>query len=87
MEDEMEQETQNSIYKKFMDACSILPPESDPDDPEGWVHEIKDEWIWKAVGKLGALDRELITLLVFENYTQKEIGEKWGISPAAVSLR
>ena len=87
MEDELEQEAQNPIYKKFIDACSVLMLETDPDDHEGWVYEIEDERIWKAVRKLNELDRELITLLVFENFTQKEIAEKWGVSPAAVSLR
>lgn len=85
--EEMEQELQNPIYQRFMDACSILMPMADPEDRYGWINEIEDERIGKAVRKLSELDRELITLLVFEEYTQQEVAKRLGISQQAVSLR
>ena len=51
------------------------------------MDDISDERSWEAIQMMNDLDLELITLLIFEEYTQKEIAEKWGISPVAVNRR
>lgn len=87
MDDEMELESKNPLYEKFIEACSVLMPAINSEDRQGWMDDISDERIWEAIQMMNDLDLELITLLIFEEYTQKEIAEKWGISPVAVNRR
>ena len=52
-----------------------------------WIDEISDLRIQSRITKLSDIEREILTLLYFDRYTQKEIAQKMGISPSAVNQR
>lgn len=52
-----------------------------------WIEELDSEELISKIKLLSEKDIELITLYVFEKYTQNEIGEFYGISQRAVSKR
>lgn len=52
-----------------------------------WIEELNSEELVSKIKSLSENDIELITLYVFEKYTQNEIGEFYGISQRAVSKR
>lgn len=52
-----------------------------------WINEIHDERLLEALNRLPKEDLELLTMHVFENYTQQEIAKALGISQPAISYR
>lgn len=52
-----------------------------------WTEELDSEEIISKIKNLSEEDIELLTLYVFEKYTQNEIGKFYGISQKAVSKR
>ena len=56
-------------------------------DRYGWVEEIEKPELIKGIKALSKEDIELITLYVFDDLTQNEIGVRFGISQKAVSKR
>lgn len=52
-----------------------------------WIEELDSEEIIFKIKSLSEDDIELLTLYVFEKYTQTEIGKLYGISQKAVSKR
>ena len=52
-----------------------------------WIEEIDDPELAKKIKTLSKDDIELITLHVYESFTQEEIGEQLGISQRAVGKR
>lgn len=46
----------------------------------GWVEEIDDEQLTKKLKKLSEDDLDLLTLIVFDGYTQTEVAKKYGIA-------
>ena len=52
-----------------------------------WVEEIEKPELIKGIKALSKEDIELITLYVFDDLTQNEIGVRFGISQKAVSKR
>lgn len=52
-----------------------------------WIEELDSEELISKIKSLSEKDIELITLYVFEKFTQKEIGEFYGISQRAVGKK
>ena len=75
------------IRKKFLDRLSVDIELSDSGDRYWWVKEINDPELAQKIKKLSKDEIELITLYVFEHYTQVEIAAMFGISQRAISKR
>lgn len=50
-----------------------------------WINEIKNESLLEALEALNEKQKELISLLVYENRSQKQVAKLWGISQQAIS--
>lgn len=60
----------------------LLPDESDAD--ESWL--TGKAYYQEAIGKLSAKERELLSLM-YSGYSMREIGERFGVTRACISLR
>lgn len=73
--DEMESEgdeTRNTLYKKFQESmyCSMEISEC---SRLGWIEEIEHFALYCAVSKLSETQKELLTLIYHDGYTQTEV--------------
>ena len=75
------------IFDKFIDELSVDMNASDFRGRYWWIEEIDDPELAKKSKTLSKDDIELITLHVYESFTQEEIGEQLGISQRAVGKR
>lgn len=53
----------------------------------GWVDSIENQQLAHLLRQLSDEDLELLTFLVLEEHTQRELAQKWGCTQAAVSQR
>ena len=53
----------------------------------GWIDEIENQALVKRLKKLKAADLELLTQYVFDEKTQSEIAEEYGLSQNAIWFR
>lgn len=79
--------TQVSIDEKTLGGQGyrleeLLPDESDAD--ESWL--TGKAYYQEAIGKLSAKERELLSLM-YSGYSMREIGERFGVTRACISLR
>ena len=82
-----EDESQSPMNKKFLDRFSVTIEHSDMKSRYWWIEELEDPCLIRAVHKLSPKQLELITLYVYEAFTQDEVSMKLGISQRAVSKR
>ena len=75
----------NPLYKKFFEKLAAEDNHADY-SRQGWVEEIENEDLAKAVIALSDTDKELITMLI-NGFTQSEIGAEMGVSQQSVSKR
>ena len=75
------------LNDKFLEAMSVTIEQSQAKSRYWWIEEIDDPELAKQIKALGKEDIELITLHVFENFTQEEIGKEFGISQRAAGKR
>ena len=86
MEDEGE-ESRNVLHKNFLISmtCSMDVSEC---GRFGWIEEIENDALYCAVSKLTLAQKELLTLLYRDGYTQSELAERiYHTSAAAISKR
>ena len=75
------------LNDKFLEIMSVTIEQSDAKSRYWWTEEIDNPELAKQIKALGKKDIELITLHVFENFTQEEISKEFGISQRAVGKR
>ena len=75
------------LLEKYLAQLSTSLDFSFAGDRYGWVEEIEKPELIKGIKALSKEDIELITLYVFDDLTQNEIGVRFGISQKAVSKR
>ena len=49
-----------------------------------WIEQINDETLYNRLMVLSDSDKELLTLLAFDEYSKTEIGEIYGKTPGAI---
>ena len=81
-----DKETDNPLFEKFLEALSITD-EYMSEDRFGWVEEIADARILKAVKSLSIEQLELVTMLAFDDMNQTEISEVFGVSQQSISKK
>lgn len=68
------QPTQNDVYYTGYSRFS-------------WIEQINDEALYSKLQKLSDDDKELLTLLAFDEYSQTEISRIQGKTPSAISRK
>lgn len=75
----------NPLYKKFIEKLAVEDNHADY-SRYGWVEEIENERLAKAVLALSDIDKKLITMLM-DGFNQEAIALSLGMTQPAVSQR
>ena len=62
--------------------CDKYSFQSDP--RFAWVDEMENDELYRKIISLLERDMDLLTLIAFEGYSQREVAEIRGIAPAAI---
>ncbi len=71
-----------SVYSDGTDSVSIIDQLGDKNDDSNWIDEIA---IRESIKKLGAREKNILSLRFLQGKTQMEVAEEIGISQAQVS--
>lgn len=74
-----EDESESTLFLKFFDELVVTIDDCEEKSRYWWVDEIGEDDLLSGVRYLTPQQIEIITLIVFENYSQKEAAEKMGI--------
>lgn len=74
-----EDESESTLLLKFFDELTVTIDNCGEKSRYWWVDEIGDDDLLSGVKYLTQQQIEILTLIVFENYSQKEAAEKMGI--------
>ena len=74
-----EDDSESTLFDKFFDELTCTIETSGEHSRYWWVEEIEDEMLARKVRSMASEEIEMITLLVFEGYTQIEASQKMGI--------
>lgn len=74
-----EDESESTLLFKFFDELTVTIDNCGEKSRYWWVDEIGDDDLLSGVKYLTQQQIEILTLIVFENYSQKEAAEKMGI--------
>ena len=85
--DDSEGIKKNHMISGYEEQFRIEDVQTDQDREDWWIDELESEELIRAVQSLSEKDIELVTLLSFENRTEEDIAELWGVSQQAVSKR
>lgn len=78
-------ESMSALLKKFSSALSVCDKYSFQSDPRfAWVDEMENDELYRKIISLPERDIDLLTLIAFEGYSQREVAEIRGIAPAAI---
>lgn len=83
-EDFDDKETDNPLLKKYLEAISVTMEYSDS-SRFGWIEEIENKKIYKALKSLPQDYLEILTDQVVDGLSQTEIAQKRGISRKAIN--
>ena len=72
-------ESDNTLLNEFFDQLTCTIETSGDKSRYCWVDEIEDEALARKVKSMATEEIEIITLLVFEGYTQIEASQKMGM--------
>ena len=72
-------ESDNTLLNEFFDELTCTIETSGDKSRYWWVEEIEDEALERRVKGMASEEIEMITLLVFEGYTQIEASQKMGM--------
>lgn len=74
-----EDESESTLLLKFFDELTVTIDNCGEKSRYWWFDEIGDDDLLSGVKYLTQQQIEILTLIVFENYSQKEAAEKLGI--------
>ena len=72
-------ESDNTLLNEFFDELTCTIETSGDKSRYWWVEEIEDEVLARRVKSMASEEIEMITLLVFDGYTQIEASQKMGM--------
>ena len=85
-EDFDDKETDNPLFKKYLEAISVTTDYSDS-SRFGWIEAIENSKLASALKALPDDDLELLTKLVIDEMNQPEIAISMGVSQQAISKK
>lgn len=77
-------DAESTLFLKFMDELSVTDDNSSEHSRFWWVEEIENPDLVSRVKMLTSDELELITMHVFEGYTQKDLSDHFGVTQQAV---
>ena len=83
---ENDEDSMSGLFKKF-DSLKVTFSEFDFTGRHSWIETLGDCELYSKLSALSSEDIELLTLYVFDEYTQSEIATKIGISQRGVGKR
>lgn len=84
---DMAGEDMSALLVKFFDSFAVMPRETDECNRYGWIEEIDSPELVEALRKFSPTDIEVLTMLVFEGFTEVEIAKITGVTKSAVCHR
>ena len=84
--DDNDEDGMSGLFKKF-DSLKVTFGVDDLSGRYNWVETIEDGALYSKLTSLCQEDIELLTLYVFDEYTQREIAEKIGLSQRGICKR
>lgn len=85
-EDEGDSETQNPLLKKHLHNFSTEDKHCD-NDRFGWIEEIDDKELYRAIKSLKFKDKEILTLLICYGFNVTQVAIQIGVSHQAISKK
>lgn len=85
-EDDSDDEAQNPLLKKFLHSFSVEDKHFES-ERFGWIEEIEDKRLYKAINSLSDVDKEILTMLLYDGLKQKDIAEQRGVKKSAISRK
>ena len=79
-------EGQNPLYDKFLEALSVTD-EYVSEERFGWIEEIENPKLAKAMKKLGVDEKELLTEWLVDNLTQEQMAKNFKVRQSTISKR
>lgn len=76
----------STLFRKFSNS-TVSFDEADFSGRYAWVDTIENQRLALLLRQLSDKDLELLTFLILEEHTQRELAQKWGCSQAAISQR
>lgn len=79
-------EENSSLFRKFSDKLASFD-EMSFSGRHSWIETIENQRLAVRLKQLSDDDLELLTFLVLEGHSQRELARKWGCTQAAISQR
>lgn len=80
-------ESDNSLYKEFLNVLSVELEAFEDNSRYGWVKKCKNEVLENNLRKLSQKDLELVTLLIVDGLSETEIAEMQQVTQQAISKK
>ena len=78
-------ESMSSLLKKFQTELSVCHKHCFQDNRRFfWIDEIENDELYLKIITLAENDIDLITLIAFEGYSQREVAQMRGVTPASI---
>lgn len=85
-EDDSDDEAQNPLLKKFLHSFSVEDKHFES-ERFGWIEQIENKSLYKAVKSLSEMEKEILTELLYDGFTQEEIAQNFGRNQSSISRR
>ena len=78
-------ESMSTLLQKFQSELSVIDSHNFQTNPRfSWIDEIENDELYMKVLALPEKDKELLTMIAFEGFTQREVAEIRKVAPAAI---
>ena len=84
---EQSEESYSPLMNKYQEAVSVTDTYHETKSCFSWIGEIENERLLAALESLSEDDLKLLTLYVYEGYTESEISKVFSISQPAIHKR
>ena len=81
------EEDSSPLMRKFSENFSVSIDCLCSADRMMWIEDIDNEALYKKLRKLSEKDLDVLTMLVMEEYTERDIAVKYGVTQSAVAQR
>lgn len=85
-EDDGDDETKNPLLKKFLHSFSVEDKHFE-NNRFGWIEQIEDKSLYKTVKALSEMEKEILTELLYDGFTQEEIAQNFVRNQSSISRR
>ena len=84
---EQSEESYSPLMNKYQEAVSVTDTYRETKSRFAWIGEIENERLLAALENLSEDDLKLLTLYVYEGYTESEISKVFNVSQPAIHKR